>query len=355
MFRRIIIRILLSPFALLYGMIVSFINFSYDVGLLKASRFSIPVIGVGNLSIGGSGKTPHIEYLIEMLKDFIDVATLSRGYKRESSGFRIVHNNDTALTAGDEPLQYKRKYPEIVVSVSESRAYAIPQILQQFPQTQAILLDDAFQHRAVKPGLSLLLTPYDMLFTEDYLLPAGRLREWRSGYKRADIIIVSKCPVSLSLDEKEKIIQSIRPMKYQSIYFSYYEYGYPYNFYKTAQKISLDKELDIILLSAIANTDYLLQYLEDNVKTVNEIEYEDHHIFDRHDIEKIYKVYQNHSNIRKIVLTTEKDAMRLEPHLETLRNHEIPVFVLPTHVKFHFGEEIAFEKEIKKFLLDFEV
>ncbi|MBP8213361.1 MAG: tetraacyldisaccharide 4'-kinase, partial [Saprospiraceae bacterium] len=170
MFRRIIIRILLAPFSLIYGIIISLVNFSYDTGLLKASKFSVPVIGVGNLSIGGAGKTPHIEYIINMLKDYINVATLSRGYKRQTKGFRLVQTSDTALTVGDEPLQYRRKYPDIVVAVSESRAYAIPQIIQNYPQTQAILLDDSFQHRGVKPGLNILLTAYDTLFTDDYLL-----------------------------------------------------------------------------------------------------------------------------------------------------------------------------------------
>jgi len=355
MFRRIIIRVLLSPFALLYGFIISFVNLSYDIGLLKASKFSVPVIGIGNLSIGGAGKTPHIEYLIEMLKDYIDIATLSRGYKRQTKGFRYVQHHDTALTAGDEPLQYRRKYPDIVVSVSESRAYAIPQILQQYPKTQAILLDDAFQHRSVKPGLNILLTPYDMLFTDDYLLPAGRLREWRSGYKRADIIIVSKCPAVMDISEKESIINAIRPAKYQRTYFSYYEYGYPYNFFQTSQRISIDKELDVILLSAIANTDYLLQYLDANVKSVSEIEYEDHHLFDHHDIEKILKVFHNHNSQRKLILTTEKDAMRLEIHKETLLANKVPVYVLPAKVKFHYGEGKVFEDDVRKFLLDFEV
>jgi tetraacyldisaccharide 4'-kinase len=354
MFRKIVLQILLSPFSLVYGIIISSINFFYEIGLLKASRFSIPVIGVGNLSIGGAGKTPHIEYLIELLKDYIDVATLSRGYKRQTTGFRYVQTTDTALTVGDEPLQYRRKYPDIVVAVGESRAYAIPQILQQFPKTQTILLDDAFQHRGVKPGLNILLTAFDHLFTDDYLLPAGRLREWRSGYKRADIIIVTKCPTEVSDLQKTDIIKKIQPMSYQNVFFSYYEYGYPYNFYNPKHRISLDSELDVILLSAIANTDYLMTYLLDQVKSVHEIEYEDHHMFDGHDIERITKVFQNHGQSRKLILTTEKDAMRLELHKETLQKNNIPVFVLPTKVKFHHAEGEVFDADIKKFLLGFE-
>jgi tetraacyldisaccharide 4'-kinase len=353
MFRNVVLRVLLSPFALIYGIIISLINFSYDIGLLKSSRFSIPVIGVGNLSIGGAGKTPHIEYLIDLLKDYINVATLSRGYKRETSGFRLVQYHDTALTVGDEPLQYRRKYKDIVVAVSESRAYAIPQIIQNYPETQTILLDDAFQHRSVQPGLNIMLTAYDMLFTDDYLLPAGRLREWRSGYKRADIIIVSKCPPDLDENTKNAIKHKINPTKGQHVYFSCYQYDHPYNFFNREQKILLDESLSIILLSAIANTEYLLKYLEQHVQSINEIEYEDHHIFDRHDIEKISKVFSNLESNRKLILTTEKDAMRLDLHRDLLEKMNIPIYVLPLKVKFLAEDGFAFEKDIKEFLLNF--
>lgn len=355
MFRRIIIRILLAPFSLIYGIIISLVNFSYDTGLLKASKFSVPVIGVGNLSIGGAGKTPHIEYIINILKDYINVATLSRGYKRQTKGFRLVQTSDTALTVGDEPLQYRRKYPDIVVAVAESRAYAIPQIIQNYPQTQAILLDDSFQHRGVKPGLNILLTAYDTLFTDDYLLPAGRLREWRSGYRRADIIVVSKCPEDITIQDRDRILVKIQAMPYQKVFFSSYEYDYPYYFYDPEKRISLDLELEVILLSAIANTDYLFKYLEKNVHGVNEIEYADHHNFDSRDIEKIIKIYQNTKADRKIILTTEKDAMRLEMHKSLLQKLNIPVFILPAKVKFHFDGGKEFDESVKKFLLDFEV
>ncbi|MCZ2339665.1 MAG: tetraacyldisaccharide 4'-kinase [Chitinophagales bacterium] len=349
------IRIVLAPFALLYGLVVLLINFFYEIDLLKASKFSIPVIGISNLSIGGAGKTPHIEYLIELLKDYINVATLSRGYKRETTGFRFVTNDDTARTVGDEPLQYRRKYQDIVVAVGESRAYAIPQIMLKYSQTQTILLDDSFQHRAVEPGLNILLTAYDNLFTDDYLLPAGRLREWRSGYERADIIIVSKCPKVMDENNRQQIIGKIQPKSYQTVYFSYYEYGYPYYLYNPAQRISLDDKLGVVLLSAIANTKYLLDYLDDTVGSVFEIEFTDHHMFTTQDIERIIKVYQNTPDERKILLTTEKDAMRLELFKDTLKAHNIPVFILPVKVRFHFEESSKFDQQIKNFLLDFKV
>lgn len=355
MFRKKIIQILLSPFALLYGVVVYFIHFFYETGVLKSSSFSVPVIGVGNLSIGGAGKTPHVEYLIELLKDYIDISTLSRGYKRNTSGFRIVDVKDTALTVGDEPLQYKRKYQDIVVAVAESRAYAIPLIVRQFPQIQSILLDDSFQHRTVKPGLSILLTQYALPFTRDYLLPAGRLREWRSGYRRADIIVVSKCPSTLSLEERATLTKEINPLPHQTIYFSYYQYGRPYSFFNTSSRIDLNLQTNIILLSAIANTDYAMDYLKPKVKSIFEIEYEDHHHFDSYDIERIVKVYNETKESNTIVLTTEKDAMRLEPFMKSLSDQKIPVFVLPIKVAFHGEDGQHFDQKVKEYLLDFKV
>jgi tetraacyldisaccharide 4'-kinase len=351
MLQRILFRVLLSPLALLYGMGVSIINVLYDTGFLKASRFNIPVISVGNLSIGGAGKTPHIEYLIEMLSEYIYVATLSRGYKRITKGFRFVTWQDTALTAGDEPMQYRKKYRDIVVAVSESRAYAIPQILKDFPQTQLILLDDAFQHRAVQPGLNILLTAYDALFTDDYLLPAGRLREWRSSYKRADMIIVSKCPPLLSETARRATIEEIRPLPHQTVFFSYYSYGHPFHFHDSDKKILLDDTTDVILLSAIANTSYLMQYVENQVAGVIQIEFSDHHLFDKGDIEKIIRVYHQLDSTNKLVLTTEKDAMRLALHSELIVSSGLPLYVLPAKVQFHFDEGKQFQDAIHKYLL----
>lgn len=353
MFRNIILKILLSPFALLYGIIILFINFTYDIGLQKSSKFSIPVIGVGNLSIGGTGKTPHIEYLIELLKDYIDIATLSRGYKRNTKGFRLVRDHDTALTVGDEPLQFHRKFSDITVAVAESRAYAIPQILQFNPAIQTILLDDAFQHRAVLPGLQILLTSYDQLFTKDYLLPAGRLREWRAGASRADIAIVTKCPVDMTEKDKQGIKASFKTYGLKEIFFTYYEYGNLYDFNRVAQPRALSKSDHILLLSAIANTDYLYDYLLDRVGDIKEIEYADHHTFDTRDIHHIHKVFKNLSADQKYIVTTEKDAVRLEMHTTLLAELGIEVRVLPIKVAFHFDEKIAFDDSIKQFLLNF--
>lgn len=353
MFQKKIVQILLSPISLLYGGIIALRNMFYETGLLKGSKFSIPVISVGNLSIGGAGKSPHIEYLIEMLKEYIDVAVLSRGYKRETSGFRIANIQDTALTIGDEPLQFSKKYKDIVVAVDENRALGIPMLIQHFPNLQTVLLDDAFQHRQVLPGINILLTAYNDLFTDDFLLPSGRLREWRSAYQRADIIVVSKCPDVVSEQKRNEIITKINPLKNQKVYFSKYTYSPPTNFFDAKYRINLDTELDVFLLSGIANTSYLKDYLQTQVKNIHPIEFEDHHNFTFQDIDYIVQKYTNHPATRKIVLTTEKDAMRLEIHKEILYKNQIPIFILPVKVSFEEDDKSNFEKNIKDYLLDF--
>jgi tetraacyldisaccharide 4'-kinase len=353
MIQSILGKILMAPFALLYGLSIGIRNALYESELVKSTQFSLPVISVGNLSIGGAGKTPHIEYLIRLLSPYINVSTLSRGYKRQTKGFRFVRPNDNVLDAGDEPLMYARKYRGAVVAVGESRAIAIPQMVGKYPDLQTVLLDDAFQHRSIKPALNILLTTWDEPFTRDFLLPSGRLREWRSAYSRADIIIVTKCPPSITQEEKASMIREINPLKHQKIFFSYYQYGYPYNFYNTKQLIKLDKELDVILISAIANTNYLLSYLEEEVEDIHHMNYEDHHLFTDLDIEYIDTVYKNREAKRKIILTTEKDAMRLDLHRKKLSELNIPIFVLPMQVQFHDGEQATFDHDIKDFLLKF--
>ncbi len=353
MIQSILGKILMAPFALLYGLTIGIRNTLYESELVKSTKFSLPVISVGNLSIGGAGKTPHIEYLIRLLSPYLNVATLSRGYKRKTKGFRFVRPADNVLDAGDEPLMYARKHRGAVVAVGESRAIAIPQIVAKYPNLQTVLLDDAFQHRSIKPALNVLLTTWDEPFTRDYLMPSGRLREWRSAYSRADIIIVSKCPPSISFEEKAMMIQEINPRDHQKIFFSYYQYGYPYNFYNPRQQIKLDKELDVILISAIANTNYLLSYLEEEVEDIHHMNYEDHHLFSDLDIEYIDTVYKNRDSKRKLILTTEKDAMRLDLHRKKLSELNIPIYVLPMQVQFHDNDQERFDNDIKDFLLKF--
>ena len=353
MVRNKIIQLLLAPFSLLYGLGVSIINISYRYGLLKGVAFNLPVISVGNLTIGGAGKTPHIEYLIRLLKDYINVGTLSRGYGRSTKGYLQVFPGNTAEEVGDEPLQFRRKFPDINVAVSENRTFAIPKLLMDKPDLQLILLDDAFQHRSVTPGLNILLTEYNQPFTRDYLLPSGRLREWRSAYHRADTIIVSKCPAEWSPAMRTELLEEIQALPYQSVYFSYYEYDDPYYIFNQNYGGPIQEHWTVLLVSAIARTEYLVDYLEDQVEHVKLLEYEDHHYFSKYDVSHIKKVYDLIDSPNKIILTTEKDAMRLELHKEFLSEHQLPIFVLPARVVFHEDDGPKFNQAIQNYLLSF--
>ncbi len=348
-----LVRLLLAPFSLLYGIGVSLRNFFYSNNLLKGVEFDIPIISVGNLSLGGAGKTPHIEYLIRLLKDYINIATLSRGYKRKTKGFLIVKPTHNAETVGDEPLQFRRKFQGILVTVAESRTFAIPKVIMEEPSTQAILLDDAFQHRSVKPGLNILLTEYSLPFTRDYLLPSGRLREARSAYHRADVLIISKCPPQLTEAEKINLIDEIKPFPYQRIYFSYYKYQNPYFFLKRDYIFPLKENVDVLLICAIANTDYLLEFLYEKVNYVKALEYADHHFFTSFDVSNLKTEFEKIESDRKIILTTEKDAMRLELHRDFILQNKLPIYILPVEVAFHFNEGELFDNDVKNFMLNF--
>lgn len=355
MIQSILAKILLAPFSLLYGLGVSFRDFFYRRELLKAIEFNLPVISVGNLSVGGAGKTPHIEYLIRLLQEYLNIATLSRGYKRKTRGYIELHPSMTAEQGGDEPLQFKRKFPEVMTVVSENRAFAIPKILSSRPDINLVLLDDAFQHRSVKPGLNILLTEFSHPFTKDFLLPSGRLREWRSAYERADIIIVSKCPPELSAEQRAAFIKEIKPKQHQQLYFSHYDYDPSYYIFNPKYKAVLQPDWDVLLISAIARTDYLLEYLNSKVNSVRILEYEDHHLFDRFDMANLKSRFEDMDSDKKIIITTEKDAMRLELHRKFLIDSKLPVFALPTRVKFHDNDGEQFDEQVRTFIKNFQV
>ncbi|MEL7020924.1 MAG: tetraacyldisaccharide 4'-kinase, partial [Bacteroidota bacterium] len=308
---------------------------------------------VGNLTVGGAGKTPHIEYLIRFLNDYLKLSTVSRGYKRKTKGFLTVHPNNTAAQVGDEPLQFKRKFPDALVTVSESRTFAIPEIMKMAPDTQVVLLDDAFQHRAVQPGHNILLTEFDHLFTRDYLLPSGRLREWRSAYRRADVMIVSKCPPQLTPQQRADTLQELQPYPHQKVFFSYYDYHTPYFMLNSRYRAPLKSDWDVLLICAIARTDYLVDYLQENVNSVRVMEFEDHHEFTNYDIAQLKANFERMDSKKKIILTTEKDAMRLEQHRNYLVENQMPIFALPIEVKFHDDDRAGFESNIQNFLYNF--
>lgn len=355
MIQKILIRILLWPFSLLYGIGIGFRDFLYRSGILKAVKFDIPIISVGNLSVGGAGKSPHIEYLVRTLKDYIHLAILSRGYQRKSKGYHEIQLNHNANVAGDEPMQFKRKFPEVLVTVGESRTFAIPKIISSYPGMQAILLDDAFQHRSIEPGLNILLTEYDRPYFSDWLLPAGRLREGRKAAKRADIIIVSKCPPALSAQDRIRFEEQLEVFKHQKVFFSYYKYGHAYHIFDKKIQIQNLSTFNVLLICAIANTSYLLKHLNNTCNDVKTLEYEDHHYFDKYDLSNLKRRFSEMSGERKVILTTEKDAMRLQLHTKFIRENQLPIFVLPVEVSFHDNDAAEFDGLVKKYLINFTV
>lgn len=337
---------MLYPIALIYGLVTAIRNFLFDKKYLGSVRFDFPVIGVGNLSVGGTGKSPHVEYLISLLQYHFKVATLSRGYGRTSHGYLEADANSTALQIGDEPFQFKKKYPDTLVTVCEDRVLAVPKILQEHPEAEVLLLDDAFQHRSIRAGLSVLLTEYSNRFTQDEVLPVGWLREARSNYHRADIIIVTKCPHNISLEERAKIVEEIKPFHYQKVYFSSVQYAPLYSFYDAQQKFELNKETDVLLVCGIANPEGLKNYLKPKAKNVYVRRYRDHHRFESIDLEAIQETFKNLGEGNKIMVTTEKDAARLEQFRSWFYENKISVFVQPIAVEFLFDNKEKFDADI---------
>jgi tetraacyldisaccharide 4'-kinase len=349
-----VLKLLLLPLALLYGAGVAIRNGLYNIGLLRGVVFNVPVISVGNLSVGGTGKSPHIEYLLRLLHEYLYLAVVSRGYKRKTTGYVEVRPELDATQSGDEPLQFKRKFPHVPVVVSESRSLAIPRVIARYPQTQAILLDDGFQHREVVPGLNIMLTEYNRLYTRDVLLPVGRLREWRGGARRADMIIVTKCPPALSAEERRTIAEEVRREDRQQVFFSRYIYGHPYKMYGPPERMPLRENLDILLVVAIAGTEYLMEYVAERAGDVHLLEYNDHHPFSSFDIGDIARHFKVFSEGRQpIILTTEKDAMRLDTHRNMLLELNLPIYILPVAVSFLDDNPAAFDEAVRSWLLNF--
>ena len=314
---------------------------------MKSAVFNFPLICVGNLAVGGTGKTPMVEYLLRLLQNDYTVATLSRGYKRKTKGFGIADKGTTALDIGDEPMQFHVKFPKVTVAVGEERLVAIPQLLHDRPQTNVIILDDAFQHRQVKAGLNLLLTEYANLYTRDFLLPAGDLRDIKQSALRTEIIIVTKCKNNLSPIEKQQIFSEIKPQAYQQVYFTTIKYGDPYHLFSN-QMVNLQYNTEVLLVCGIANPSLLKAYLTKEVHTYDMLRYPDHHIFDIDDLVDIKKQFEKLISDNKIILTTEKDGMRLQKFAQQLKDY--PVFVLPIEHVFLFDEGDRFNASVIAFV-----
>ncbi len=337
-------RVLLAPFALLYGLIIFLRNKLYDWQVFNTVEFDLPVIAIGNLTVGGTGKTPHIEYLIELLQEHYYVATLSRGYGRKTRGFVPVTPRHTATQVGDEPLQLKLRFPGSQVVVCENRELAVPQLLMDDPRTDVLLLDDAFQHRAIVPGISVLLTDFSHLYTRDYILPLGRLREPRSAAQRAGVIIVTKCPSDLTDQQRQSVMDELAPMPHQTVFFSFMRYFSPYETFQPQNRIHLHKNLDVLLLVGIANPDELADFLRKIVRSVTLRKYADHHRYDRYDLETIRDTYDHLEGANKIILTTEKDAMRLHQHRQWITENNMPLYSLPVKTEFFPQDQDKFHQ-----------
>lgn len=343
-------RYLLLPFSLIYGCVIVCRNWLYNRNILKSTAFNFPLICVGNIALGGTGKTPMTEYLVRLLKKDFKPATLSRGYKRKTRGFGIADDNTTALEIGDEPMQFHLKFPDVTIAVGEERLVAIPQLLQERPETEVIILDDAFQHRQVKAGLNILLTSYRDLYTRDFLVPAGDLRDTRSSAERASIIMVTKCRPDLDQAEQAAIIEELNIAAHQSVYFTRIDYGLPYHLVHGTKRQLLPGS-DILLVCGIANPTPLKEMLASKVNSYDMLRYNDHHIFDSDDLSEIKKQFEKMKSPDKFILTTEKDGVRMQKFAAELA--EYPVYIIPIEHQFLFNEGEKFDSQINQFVHSF--
>jgi tetraacyldisaccharide 4'-kinase len=343
-------RILLLPFAVLYWFIIAIRNWLYNTGIKRSLSFGLPVICVGNLSVGGTGKSPMVEFLVKHLKDRFRVATVSRGYKRKTRGYVLASEQTTAVDVGDEPMLFHRKFPDVPIAVGEERLVAIPQLLHDRPDTQAVILDDAFQHRAIKAGFNILLTDYGNLFTRDFYLPTGDLRDLKSSYKRADVIVVTKCRPDLKEEKKKQIIEEINPLPHQEIFFTSIAYGPLYHITQNTS-FSIQEQTEVLLVTGIANPKPLKRYLEERINTYYMMHYSDHHIFTLIDWREIRKRFDNIQSPGKIILTTEKDAMRLQKFEQEIDG--MPFYVIPIEHKFLFNQTTEFIEKVIRFIENF--
>ncbi len=330
------LRLLLFPIVPVYYVITWFRNIMYDKGWRTSKSYDLPVICVGNLSTGGTGKTPMVEYLIRLLKEDVKLATLSRGYGRKSTGFVLGNPTSNAESLGDEPFQFYNKFSEdVLVAVDANRQEGISKLLNTKPKPDVIVLDDAFQHRKVKAGLNILLTTYNNIYTKDFVLPTGNLREPKSGAKRADLIVVTKCPTDLSESDKQNIITEIQPLSNQHVFFSSISYG-EYVVTET-NKVAINQLPSFKLVTGIANAKPLVAFLEKNNLNFEHIEFKDHHLFTSSEIEYLSKY--------KCIITTEKDYMRLKTEPSLMGK----LYYLP--IKTEVDNAVLFESLIKTFAL----
>jgi tetraacyldisaccharide 4'-kinase len=341
------LRWLLFPFSLLYGLVVVIRNWFYHIGVFKSRSFDIPVVAVGNLDVGGAGKSPMTEYLIRLFKGNYKLATLSRGYGRKTKGFLLAGNPADAASIGDEPAQFKNKFPHITVAVAEKRVEGLEQLQTEH---DLVILDDAYQHRAVKPGFSILLFDYNRIREPRLLLPAGNLREPFAGRKRTDIIVISKCPAALARRDQSEIKDRVKPFPKQALFFTSISYLPLQDLQGQAADVVIDADTTIFLLTGIANAHPLLEHLKNQTSHIIHHKYPDHHQFSLKNISKLADDFLACTAQKKLIITTEKDAQRLgEQELQQVIK-KLNILVLPIGIEFLNGQQKQFDKLVTDYV-----
>lgn len=343
-------KYILYPISAMYGGIIKARHWLYNKKILKSTEFNFPIICVGNLALGGTGKSPMTEYLVKLLKPNYKVATLSRGYKRKTKGFAIADAKTTAIEIGDEPMQFHKKFPDITVAVGEERLVAIPQLLHDMPETQVIILDDAFQHRPVIAGLNIILTAYNKLYTTDLMVPSGTLRDVVDSAGRADMIVVTKCPENITEADRKKVIDKLKPLSNQTVYFTSIAYDNPHHLF-SGEEINLNDCKKVLLISGVAQPEPLVKFVKEHFVEMELMQYPDHHIFSIDDLDKIKKTFTKFGE-NTIVLTTEKDGVRLEKFATELK--DFPIYQLPIQHHFLFNQASEFNQKVETFVAKFD-
>jgi len=342
----------------IYGLAVLVRNILFDLRILSSTRFKLPVIAVGNITVGGTGKTPHVEYLIRLLKDEFKIAVLSRGYKRKTRDFILASTKSGITDIGDEPRQMKLKFPNVHIAVERNRVRGVTTLLESIHKLELVILDDAFQHRSIHPGLSILLIDYNRPIFQDMLLPAGNLREPWHSIKRADLIVVTKCPDNLSVEERSAFVANLKLKSKKDIFFTRYTYGEPVPVYPDRHGLQdpvpyryLSRtKTGVMLVTGIANPAPLRQFLEQNLRIDDELVFDDHHEYDLKDIRFIQNRFQTIEQVDKCIMVTEKDAVRLQELDIPDKRFRKSFYYIPVEVRFLAKGEKPFIKRIHKFL-----
>ncbi|WP_321371217.1 tetraacyldisaccharide 4'-kinase [uncultured Draconibacterium sp.] len=349
------VKIFLYPLSWLYGLVVFMRNRAYDLKIFKSREFDVPVISIGNITVGGTGKTPHVEYLVNLLKDNYEVATLSRGYKRKTKGFRLVEAVSSAREVGDEPLQIKNKFPEVTVSVCENRVKGVEKLLEpgDVKSPDVVLLDDAFQHRRISPGINILLIDYNRQIKNDSLLPAGRLREGVYQMRRANIILFTKCPEEVTPIMRRILQNDVNLLPYQSLYFTRLVYGHfqpVFDAPKINEETYKDVSCHILVVTGIAAPKQMHSFIKKLGSHMETLSFPDHHSYNTGDINEIQKRFNKINSNKKIIVTTEKDAMRFKDMAEISDELKKAMYYLPVKIDFLKEEKKSFNNKILNYV-----